>query len=188
MGAIGEVISFDRVDGIDETKVDLGGGDVKTAQHFAPAGVDSVPLPGDKAALEDSVGSGNVQTTGYHDTENEGKAAPGEHRIYVRNLSGAIVLELWGKHDGTLAMEVFEAAGRVEIKAPTVILDSANVRLGSAAGQRVVCEGDLVSVIVPLLTAGPTPVTAVNPAQQTLTGYIAAGQCISGRVSVKAGP
>jgi hypothetical protein len=183
---IGEVLSFERVDGIDETKVDLGGGDVRTAQHFAPAGVDSVPLPGDKAALEDSVGAGNVQTTGYHDTKNEGVAVGGEHRVYSRDAQGVVRASVWLKNDGSI---VIEADGPIEVRSTsTVTVDSPDVRLGGAAGQRVACEGDLVSVIVPLLQAVTTPVTAVNPLQQTATGYVAAGQIISGRLSVKAGP
>jgi|SRR5688572_9283445 len=183
---IGEVLSFERVDGIDETKVDLGGGDVRTAQHFAPAGVDSVPLPGDKAALEDSVGSGNVQTTGYHDPRNEGVAEPGEHRLYSRDAQGVVRASVWLKNDGTI---VIEANGPIEVTSTgPVTVDSPDVRLGGAAGQQVACVGDLVAGVVYANSAAPGSPIVPQPAPVPGTGVPFAGQLVSGRVTVKAGP
>lgn len=106
MSRIAEVLDSTRVNdegghGLD-VKCDPGGGDNVTAPHFADAGDDGRPLPGDFAALEDSSGSGAEQVTGYADTKNAGRAAKGEKRIYARNPSGEVVAEVWLKGDGTV--------------------------------------------------------------------------------------
>jgi hypothetical protein len=105
---VAEVLDSTRVNdegahGLD-VKCDPGGGDNVTAFHFADAGDDGRPLPGDFVALEDSSGSGAEQATGYADTKNAGKALPGEKRIYSRDAEGAIVAEVWLQGDGKIEM------------------------------------------------------------------------------------
>jgi hypothetical protein len=87
--------------GVDVT-CDPDGGRIVTAPHFANAGVDALALPGDSVALEDSSGTGCEQATGYADTANAGKAAPGEVRLYARDSSGAVKGDVWLKGDGTI--------------------------------------------------------------------------------------
>lgn len=108
MGRVAEVLSTKRVNdeaghGVD-VKVDPAGGNPSTVPHFADPGDDSLPLPGDFAALEDSAGSGAEQVAGYADTRNVGKAAAGEKRIYGRSSSGTPVCEIWLKGDGTIVI------------------------------------------------------------------------------------
>lgn len=119
MSRVAEVLDSTRTDdeagkGLD-VKCDPGGGDNVTAPHFADPGDDSRPLPGDYAALEDSAGSGAEQVTGYADVRNAGKAAAGEKRIYARDASGALKIELWLKGDGRLV--ITNSSGTVEMAA-----------------------------------------------------------------------
>lgn len=98
--------------GVDVT-YDPDGGRNATAPSFTSPGVDALALPGDSVALEDSSGTGCEQATGYADTANAGKAAPGEVRLYARDSSGAVVLELWLK--GDRSMHVTNGLGSFEM-------------------------------------------------------------------------
>lgn len=118
MSRVAEVLASERVveegaHGVD-VKCDPGG-DTLTAPHFADPGDDSQPLPGDFVALETSSGSGLEQATGYADVKNEGKAQPGEKRIYARDASGAVMVELWLRGDGSLVID--NGSGKVELAA-----------------------------------------------------------------------
>lgn len=107
MSRVAVLLSFERVNdgghGAD-VKVDPNGGSPVTAPHFACPGDDSFPLAGDYVALEDSSGSGAEQATGYADVRNAGKARAGEKRIYARDASGATVVEVWLKNDGSIVI------------------------------------------------------------------------------------
>lgn len=108
MSRVVEVLDSTRVNdegghGLD-VKCDPGGGANVTAPHFADAGDDGRPLPGDFAALEDSSGSGAEHATGYADVRNAGKAAPGEKRIYARDPQATPVCEVWLKGNGTIVI------------------------------------------------------------------------------------
>jgi hypothetical protein len=92
---------------------DPGGDQNVTAPHFADAGDDSCPLPGDFVALEQSSGTGVEQAVGYADVDNAGKAAPGEKRIYARDARGAVKVELWLKGDGAIVVD--NGAGKLEL-------------------------------------------------------------------------
>jgi len=118
MGRIGEVQSFE--DGA--VKVDPGGGDLLTADHFAPVGDDSPPLAGDFAALEESAGAGAEQATGYSD-DTEKKAAPGEKRVYARDAAGEVVAELWLKGDGSIEITSIKSGSEVTINGVTIDQD-----------------------------------------------------------------
>lgn len=104
MGRIARLLSFVRVirNGakVSDVKVDPGGGANITAQHFAPSGDDSHPLPIDFVIIEDVEGTGRESVVGYVDPVSEPKALPGDKRIYARDENGVTVVEIWLKNTG----------------------------------------------------------------------------------------
>ncbi len=104
MGRLAKLLSFVRVERngakLSDVKVDPGGGPNITAEHFAPIGEDAHPLPGDYVVTSDVRGTGREAVTGYVDPKNESKAQAGEKRIYARDESGAVVVEIWLKNTG----------------------------------------------------------------------------------------
>lgn len=177
--------------------VDPGGGANVTAPYYAPPGEDSPPLPGDYAALAEAPGRGEKSAVGFQDAKNAGKALDGEKRFYLRDEDGNELAEFYMSRTG-LTIEVLDS-GTLPITLKTagaVTLDSPDVRLTDEAGKSIARVGDLVYVTVPLMvvtavaTSGSAPVIipvlATNPAQQTLTGYIGAGQIVSGQPKAKA--
>ncbi|MFW6031043.1 MAG: hypothetical protein ACOC9T_00510 [Myxococcota bacterium] len=135
---IGKLLSFVRTEvddaHVSDVKVDPGGGDNRTAQHFACPGDDSHPLAGDYVATAPSTGRGNEHVTGYIDPSNEPQAGPGEKRIYARDGDGAIVMVVWLKADGTLELgldpsDAVAVASRVNER-----LDAIESKLNSLIG------------------------------------------------------
>ncbi len=187
MGRIGTVLEFGREAEVEWVKIDLGGENTKTADHYSPPGVDAPPLPGDFAALETSTGEGTVQATGYSDATTR-EASPGEHRTYARDSDGLVVGSLWLKGDGSIVAA--NAGGQMTLSTAGVLtVDCPEVRLGTAAGQPLARVGDLCSVVIPPMTAGPNPVTPVPPPYPPGSLNIAAaGQIISGAQTVLGGP
>lgn len=188
MGRIAIVDGSERVEQEDGTHVkDVkclpGGRNAVTAAHFADAGDDSLPLPGDAAALEESSGTGTGQVAGYHDPKTPPKAGPGEKRIYARSAPGTASAEIWLQADGSVRIEVFTSA-TLFIKSPgTVIIDSPDVRVGDeTASQRIARVGDVVSGTVRALSAAPgSPIVPVPPATPSPTGGVPfTGKIISG--------
>lgn len=104
MGRIAKLLSFVRVNRneakLSDVKVDPGGGPNVTAEHFAAAGDDSHPLPGDYVALNTDSGSGRESAIGYLDPLNEPKSQPGDKRIYARDGDGVVIVEVWLKNTG----------------------------------------------------------------------------------------
>ena len=104
MGRIAKLLSFVRLTRneakVNDVKVDPGGGPNVTAEHFAAAGDDSHPLPGDYVALNTDSGSGRESAIGYLDPINGPKAQPGDKRIYARNENGVVIVEIWLKNTG----------------------------------------------------------------------------------------
>lgn len=186
MGRVAEVLATERdADGALVVKVDPGGGAVTEIAHFAPPGVDAVPLPGDFAALEDSSGAGAEQTYGYHDPENAGTAEPGEHRAYSRSVDGVVVAELWLKRDGSVELRSLNGQPLRIVTTGPVILDSPDVRLSDAAGAQVARVGDLVMGTLHAL--GTTPGTPIVPGPPVPGGGVAfAASIVSGSGKVKA--
>lgn len=91
---------------ISDVKVDAGGGNTKTAEHFAPPGDDSHPLPGDYALLSSVSGNGKYASSGYVDPLNEPKAMHGDKRIYARDPeTGTTIVDVWLKNDGSAITE-----------------------------------------------------------------------------------
>jgi hypothetical protein len=109
VGLIGRILSFVRAQRhgaqISDVKTDPGGGPNVTAEHFAPAGDDAHPLPGDYVYGAPSPQRGRYAAVGYVDPANQSKAQPGEKRIYSRSSSGAQKAETWLKADGTVVSE-----------------------------------------------------------------------------------
>lgn len=170
-----------------EVRVDMGGGDIATAEHVAPAGDDSCPIPGvDEATVVESAGAGNEQAIGYSDTKNPAKTAPGEKRLYVRDEEGALVCELWLKHD-KLHIKAYTADYPVEIEtAGAIILNSPDVRISDSAGNPIARVGDIVAGSIQG-QAGGNPLTPVPPATPTPSGGVAfVGKIISGQPKAKA--
>lgn len=70
---------------------------------------------------------------------------------------------------------------KIEVKGPTVHVNSPNVLLGEAPGAPVARVGDIVSVAVPAMIAGIYPVIPLPPGLPTSAGgVLAMGQIISG--------
>jgi hypothetical protein len=118
VGRIAKLLSFVREvrNGakVSDSKVDPGGGADITAQHFAAAGDDSHPLPGDYVALNTDSGSGRESAVGYLDPLNAPKALAGDRRIYARDASGALIVEVWLKNTGEAT--ILNANGSVTLR------------------------------------------------------------------------
>lgn len=123
-GLIGRVLSFVRVTRngaqISDVKVNPGGGPNVTAEHFAPPGDDSHPLPTDYAYTAPTPQRGRLAAVGYVDPLNTPQAQPGEKRIYARDTDGVVVVEVWLKNDGTITAE--NGNGSVTLSADGSIL------------------------------------------------------------------
>lgn len=127
MGWVGVIKEFTRIvrgtANTSDVKVDRGGGDIRTPQHFGAPGDDAVPLPGDYVAAVAQTGSGRDSVVGYIDPKNEQKSEPGDRRIYARNSDGDSVVECWLKNDGTAILS--NDAGSIEL------LANGNINLNS---------------------------------------------------------
>lgn len=109
MGRIARLLSFIRGERnntkVSDAKVNYTGGANALADHMAPPGDDSHPLPGDYVALVEQPQSGRFAAVGYLDPRNEQTAAAGERRLYSRNADGQRVAQVWLKNDGTVLLE-----------------------------------------------------------------------------------
>ena len=120
MGLIAKLLSFTRATRngakLSDATLDPGGGPNLTSEHFADAGDDSHPLPGDYVATARIPRSGGEIATGYADTLNAPKSGPGEKRIYGRDpATGLAVNEVWLKADSSVI--IANALGAIELKA-----------------------------------------------------------------------
>ena len=104
---IAKLLSFTRTvkneTNVSDVKIDQGGGDNITAEHFAPPGDDSFPLPGDYVLGVDVPRNGSKVAAGYVDPINTPVAVEGEKRVYARNpADGSPVNQVWLKNDGSV--------------------------------------------------------------------------------------
>ena len=103
---IAKLLSFTHVvrneANVSDVKIDQGGGDNITVEHFAPPGDDSFPLPDDYVLAVDVPRSGSKVAAGYVDPINTPKANEGDKRIYGRKADGTPVNEVWLKNDGSI--------------------------------------------------------------------------------------
>ena len=108
-GIIGKLLSFTRVVRNDaklsDVKVDVGGGDILTAEYTHPSGDDSFPLPGDYPSAIRIPRSGRILVVGFVETDAQQKALAGDKRLYARNSDREEVVELWLKSDGTALLD-----------------------------------------------------------------------------------
>ena len=100
MGRIGRLLSFIRVMVGSDVKIDRGGEDIRTVEHFSDSGDDSFPLPGDYVQTLNQTGTGRDSAIGYIDLKNQKKATGGEKRIYARDAEGETICEVWLKSTG----------------------------------------------------------------------------------------
>lgn len=116
MGLLAILRSFSRRDvddasGLGEAVVDLGGEELRTAQHFTPAGIDARPRPGDYVA---GVEVGRQVVLLGHADPSGGIAGAGEVRVYARNGDGAGVAAVHVKADGSVLI-TNEEGGSIEM-------------------------------------------------------------------------
>ena len=122
MGFLAKILNFKGK----KIKIDSGGGNVITAEHYAPAGDDSQPLSIDTAAAVFTARKGSAVVVGYNDNVNSPKAEAGEKRIYSRDAgSGEWKTEIWGKNDGTISLK--NGACEFELKPTGAIRGSNNL-------------------------------------------------------------
>jgi len=100
VGRIGRLLSFIRVMVGSDVKIDRGGEDIRTVEHFSDSGDDSFPLPGDYVQTLNQTGTGRDSAIGYIDLKNQKKATGGEKRIYARDAEGETICEVWLKSTG----------------------------------------------------------------------------------------
>lgn len=110
MGHVVALLEFTRTTRgdvkVSDVKVDRGGGDIRTLDHFADPGDDSFPLPQDFVATVEQDGTGRESAAGYIDPKNLQKSTAGDKRIYARDPeTGAQVVEVWLKSDGSATTE-----------------------------------------------------------------------------------
>lgn len=108
MGRIGEVLSFRRVSDENgnaaEVQVDLGGGDIVTAEVFLGPGDDEHPLAGDSAFLVEGPGTGGYVAVGFLDPKLPGTAGPGERIWFSRSGPGSMAAKIHAKSDGSVVI------------------------------------------------------------------------------------
>ena len=185
MGAVGRLLSFFRRtragELLDEAKVDLGGSDPKTVQHYADPGDDSQPLPGDFASLNETGVAGDRHAVGWHDTKTPRKAGAGEKRIYARSSTGTAACEVWLKATGEVVLEVFTSAPFYvrNHNGPTII-DCPDIRVGDeTASQPIARVGDLVAGSIKALTTAPgSPIAPATGAPTPTLGVPFVAQII----------
>lgn len=88
----------------------------RTSRYVAPAGVDSLPLPGDYVfEIPTRDGTGNARAVGYADPNNPNISELGEFRAYARDSAGAIVGQLHMLNSGVIRL--FNGSGEIRIEA-----------------------------------------------------------------------
>lgn len=191
-GTLATVVSSERAtteDGtpVTDLQVDAGAGVPEKVELYQPPGTDSLPLPGDGALLQQAPGTGIQAAVGFHDPENQGKAADGEHRIYSRTVDGKLVCEVWLKATG-LHVEVHEQEFPIFMKSKgRIVLDSPDVRIGNEEASRpVACVGDMAAGSIKALTTAPgSPIAPAAGAPTPTLGVPFVCQIISGSPRAK---
>lgn len=199
MGLISKLLSFTRVNrhdsNLSDVKVDPGGGPYVTAEHFAPAGDDSHPLPTDYPLIIRVQKTGKYAAIGYIDPNNAQTAEPGGKRIYGRDPEGNQVNELWLKNDGDILAD--NDAAYIEIKADgtitadndsgsIVITPAGQITLENGSGSVDIAAGGTVTIngLVTIDTSGniTTPGTIAGGVVQATTSLSVASVEMSGHV------
>lgn len=148
-----------------DVKVDQGGSDIVTAEHFAPPGDDSFPCDQDYAATVPLSRAGRSVVAGYADVVNQPRAEKGDKRIYGRKASdGTWVCEVWLKNDGTIFINNGVASTTMLPNGTTVTVNPAAIWTHASTGEisgvngsgyyRLEPGGDFVSNGAKFLTDG----------------------------------
>jgi hypothetical protein len=170
-GGVATVLDSERTteDGahVVDVKADLGGGDNVTLDHFAPPGVDALPLPGDAAAIGDGAGTGNANATGYNDPKNAGRAKPGEVRVYGRDPDGNVVNEVWLQGSGDVVIE--NAEGGISI-APDGTVTINGVTFSPQGEVKAPLEISAMNSAVPVKLSTHTHPTGTGPSGPPMPG------------------
>jgi len=101
VGFIGKIIQVLKR----KIKVDLGGGNILTADYYLPPGEDSKPLKIDNIGLMPTQRKGGLLVVGFIDLQNEPKSEDGEKRFYSRQSDGQEVAEIYLKKTGEIILK-----------------------------------------------------------------------------------
>jgi hypothetical protein len=129
VGRIGQIVEV--LDGGRSVKVDLGSGQVVTAQWSTLPGDDTRPIVNDSVYLGALPGSGRWVVLGGIDPKDTRDAGAGERRMYARDSGGDLVAAVWVKSDGSVIITT--GAGDHEFNADGSV-DFANGASITAAG------------------------------------------------------
>jgi hypothetical protein len=116
-----------------------------------------------------------------------GKDQNGRRTISLSHADGMTIALLDNKvmlttKDGATSIEC--TTSKITVAGPTVHIESPNVLLGAGASP-IACVGDIVSLILPLMVAGPYPVVVMPPPAEGAPIPVM-GRIISGRSGAKA--
>ncbi|MCH9712745.1 MAG: hypothetical protein K0U20_08995 [Proteobacteria bacterium] len=89
---------------VTDIEVDIGGGDIRTAEHFSTPGDDSFPLKTDYTIVADMPRGGGKAAVGYIDPVNTPLSKEGDKRVYGRNPDGTTVNQVWLQNDGSVVV------------------------------------------------------------------------------------
>lgn len=158
MGRLATVLAMVRTirngaNAVDIT-ANIGGNFNVTELHLSAPGDDSLPLPGDYAALLEVVGSGQGLSVGYADPLNVGTSEPGEKRIYARDSAGAVVSFIHLKNDGSVT-----------------ILNAGGGALLLAASGNININGVIIDPSGNITTTGAVEAASVEAAGLELAGH-----------------
>ena len=170
---LGKLLSFIRGTRNDaklsDVKLDPGGGPNVTSEHFSAPGDDAHPLPGDYVVHVAIQRSGGSAVVGYLDPKNDQKAAAGDKRIYARDSSGASIVELWLKNDGTAVLENENATITMSPDG-AIKAENANGDIELASSGNITVNGKSINITGDSITI--TGATNINGATISTDGAI----------------
>lgn len=157
---IGKLLEFTRTTSGDakasEARYNVGGPEVKSGKHFAPAGDDAYPLAGDYLVSIQSPTTGVELVVGYLDPQAPQSSSAGDKRIYGRSSAGAEVNSVWLKNTGDIVI----TNGTVTI---TYAANGTITETNGNYTRTVATAGDVTE------TAGSTTVTKTAAGAMTIT-------------------
>lgn len=200
---VASLLSFTRTTSNDakvtDVEVDLGGGNVVTAQHFSAPGDDSHPLKTDYAATSEVPRSGSRIAHGYLDPINTGVAQEGDKRIYGRDQSdGSAVNQVWLKNDGSVLVSNDNGSVLVRTDGGTLTTTPSSTFDAKADGSikgvngsgsfELQAGGDFVVNGATIDTTGKitSPVQVVAPTMTAATSLTVSGKEMAGHTHAQA--
>ncbi len=185
-GLIGKLLSFVRAERngakLSDIKIDVGGGEVLTAELAQGSGDDAVPLPDDYAMTVRAPGSGRLVVVGYVEPDAEQTAIAGERRLYSRDETRAEVAQFHLKNDGTAVLS--NANGTFTLAADgtfTLTTGDSTLSIGPDGTHR----GENVNGFYELQAGGTMDIngatidTSGNISAANITGQAISGQSVS---------